>query len=139
MASETFLVDTSAWLFALRRDVYPEIKSRIDALLREDALFITGIIMLELLGGTRTLKEFSRLKSRLNALPYISVEAPSFWDLAFEMSFSLRRTGLTIPSTDILIASAAIKEDVILLHADIHFDHIARSSTLKVESFVGKV
>jgi predicted nucleic acid-binding protein len=139
MASETFLVDTSAWLFALRRDVYPEIKSRIDALLREDALFITGIIMLELLGGTRTLKEFSRLKSRLYALPYISMEEPSFWDLAFEMSFSLRRKGLTIPSTDILIASAAIKEDVILLHADIHFDHIARSSTLKVESFVGKV
>ena len=139
MPNETFLVDTSAWLFALRKDANPEIKSRLDGLLREDAIAIIGIIKLEVLGGTRTPKEFSRLKSRLDALPYISMEESSLWDLASEMAFNLRRKGLTIPYTDILIASAAIKENVILLHADIHFDQVARHSKLRVESFVDRV
>ena len=139
MPNNTFLVDTSAWLFALRKDANPEIKSRLDTLLREDVVVITGIIKLELLGGTRTREEFSRLKSRLDALPYIPMEEPLLWDLAYEMAFDLRRKGVTIPYTDILIASAAIKEDVTLLHADVHFDQVARHSKLRVESFVNRI
>ena len=139
MPNETYLVDTSAWLFALRKDANPAIKSRLDALLREDAIAIIGIVKLELLGGTRIREEFSRLKRRLDALPYVSMEEPLLWDLASEMAFNLRRKGLTIPYTDILIASAAINEDVILLHADIHFDQVARHSRLRVESFVNRI
>ena len=139
MPNDTFLVDTSAWLFALRKDANPEIKSRLDTLLREDIVLITGIIKLELLGGTRTREEFSRLKSRLDALPYVSIEEPLLWDLAYEMAFDLRRKGVTIPYTDILIASAAIKEDIILLHADAHFDQVAKHSKLRVESFVNRL
>jgi hypothetical protein len=55
----------------LKKDANPEIKSRLDNLLGEDAIAIAGIIKLELLGGTRTAEEFGRLKSRLDALPYI--------------------------------------------------------------------
>ena len=139
MPNDTFLVDTSAWLFALRKDANLEIKARLDTLLREDAVAITGIIKLELLGGTRTREELRRLKSRLDALPYVPMEEPLLWDLTYEMAFNLRRKGLTIPYTDILIASAAIKEDVILLHADIHFDQVARHSKLRVESFVNRI
>ena len=139
MPNDTFLVDTSAWLFALRKDANPEVKSRLDTLLREDAVVISGIIKLELLGGTRTREEFSRLKSRLDALPYVLMEEPLLWDLTSEMAFDLRRKGITIPYTDILIASAAVKEDIILLHADVHFDQVARHSKLRVESFVNRV
>jgi len=139
MPNDTFLVDTSAWLFALRKDANPEVKSRLDTLLREDAVVISGIIKLELLGGTRTREEFSRLKSRLDALPYVLMEEPLLWDLASEMAFDLRRKGITIPYTDILIASAAVKEDIILLHANVHFDQVAKNSQLRVESFVNRV
>jgi len=139
MPNDTFLVDTSAWLFALRKDANPEVKSRLDTLLRDDVVVITGIIKLELLGGTRTRKEFSRLKSRLDALHYVPMEEPLLWDLAYEMAFDLRRKGVTVPYTNILMASAAIKEDIILLHADVHFDQVARHSKLRVESFVNRV
>ena len=139
MPNDIFLVDTSAWLFALRKDANPEVKSRLDTLLREDAVVISGIIKLELLGGTRTREEFSRLKSRLDALPYVLMEEPLLWDLASDMAFDLRRKGVTIPYTDILIASAAIKEDIILLHANVHFDQVAKNSQLRVESFVNRV
>ena len=53
MPSDTFLVDTSVWLFALRRDPIPEIRNRIDSLLKEDAVITTGIIELEILAGAR--------------------------------------------------------------------------------------
>lgn len=139
MPNEIFLVDTSAWLFALRKDANPEIKSRLDNLLRDDCVAIMGMVKLELLGGTRTHEEFKRLKSRLDALTYVSMEELSLWDIAYELAFNLRRKGLTIPYTDILIASAAIKDDLVLIHADNHFDEIARYSKLKVESFVNRI
>lgn len=139
MPNEIFLVDTSAWLFALRRDAHPEIRSRLDNLLRDDCVAIMGMVKLELLGGTRTHEEFKRLKSRLDALTYFSIEEPPLWDLASEMAFDLRRKGLTIPYTDILIASASIKGNLVLLHADSHFDQIAKYSGLKVESFVDRM
>ena len=52
------LIDTSAWLFALRRNFHPAVKERIDALLKENDVAIIGIIQLELLGGTRSEEEF---------------------------------------------------------------------------------
>ena len=49
MPNNLFLVDTSAWLFALRKDFMPEVKDRIDHLLKENAIITTGIIKLEIL------------------------------------------------------------------------------------------
>jgi hypothetical protein len=68
MPNERFLVDTSVWIFALRRDPVLEIKDRIDSLLKEDTVITTGMIKLEILAGTRTEKEYRRLKSHFDAL-----------------------------------------------------------------------
>ena len=97
-----------------------------------------GMIRLEILGGAKTEKEFDRLKSRLGALEEISIDA-KLWESAGKLSFDLRRKGLTIPYTDILIASAAIRSKSILLHADSHFDIIAPETDLKVESYISLV
>jgi predicted nucleic acid-binding protein len=96
------------------------------------------MIKLELLGGTKTKKEFDRLKSRLDALYEISTDS-KLWGSAGQLAFDLQRKGLTIPYTDILIASAAIESKVILLHADLHFDLIAEKRELRVESYVKQV
>jgi predicted nucleic acid-binding protein len=132
------LVDTSAWIFALRKNPFIKLKSRINHLLEIDNIFILGIIRLELLGGTKTKEEFNRLKSRLNALYEISTDA-ELWGSAAQLAFDLQRKGLTIPYTDILIANAAIQSKAILLHADSHFDLIAGQTELKVESYVTQV
>ena len=132
------LVDTSAWIFALRKNPFIKLKSRIDHLLEIDNVFTLGMIRLELLGGTRTKEEFDRLKNRLDALYEISTDA-ELWSSAAQLAFDLQRKGLTIPYTDILIANATIQSKAILMHADSHFDLIAEQTELKVESYMTQV
>jgi predicted nucleic acid-binding protein len=61
------------------------------------------------------------------------------WEKAYELAFQLRRKGVTIPYTDILIAATALAHEATLLHVDAHFDLAAQFSSLKVESYVGKI
>ena len=135
MPNNLFLVDTSAWLFALRKDFMPEVKDRIDHLLKENAIITTGIVKLEILGGTKTQKEFQRLKTRLDALDIVETDT-ALWEEAYKLSFEFRRKGITVPYTDILIAACALRTESTIVHADAHFDLMANHISLKVESFV---
>jgi predicted nucleic acid-binding protein len=132
------LIDTSAWLFALKKDFHPVIKERIGQLLVESDVAICGMIALELLGGTKSEKEYLRLKSRLDALYYIESDKV-LWDLSSKLSFDLKRKGISIPYADIVIAASALKEKTTLVHADSHFDSIAHHTDLRVESFISLV
>lgn len=129
------LIDTSAWLFALKKDFHPVIKKRIEQLLVETDIAICGMIELELLGGTRSEKEYLRLKSRLDPLYYIETDKV-LWDLSSKLAFDLKRKGISVPYADIVIAASALKEKATLVHADSHFDTISDHIDLKVESFV---
>jgi predicted nucleic acid-binding protein len=133
-----FLIDTSAWIFALRKNYNPYIKERIDTILSESTIAINGIIELELLGGVKTEKEYARLKSRLDVLHYIEA-TKSLWDFSSRLAFDLKRSGINIPYTDIFIAASALQEEAILLHADAHFDSISEHAPLKRESLVSHV
>ena len=132
------LVDTSAWLFALKKDFHPMIKERIEQLLVESDIAICGMIALELLGGAKSEKEYLRLKNRLDALYYIEADKV-LWDLSSKLAFDLKRKGISIPYADIVIAASALKEKAILVHADSHFDSIADHTDLRVESFVSLI
>ncbi len=135
MPNNLFLVDTSAWILALRKDFLPGIKDRIAYLLKENAIITYGMIKLELLGGTKEEKEFQRLKIRLDALEMVETNT-SLWERAYDLAFSLRRKGITVPYTDILIAASALMMDATVVHADSHFDLMGPHCGLKVESFV---
>jgi len=138
MPTDRFLVDTSAWLLALRRDFVPAIKDRIDHLLRDDAIVSTGIIKLETFSGARTEPEFRRLKQGLDALESIETDS-SAWEEAYKLGFGLRRKGVTVPHTDILVAACAMTTKAILIHVDTHFDLIAKHTRLQVESYVREI
>jgi predicted nucleic acid-binding protein len=129
------LIDTSAWLFALKKDFHPAIKERIEQLLVESDVAICGMIALELLGGTKSEKEYLRLKSRLEALYYVETDR-ILWGLASKLAFDLKRKGISIPYADIVIATCAMQERAILVHADSHFDSISKHTDLRVESFI---
>jgi predicted nucleic acid-binding protein len=135
MLDDLFLVDTSAWILALRKDFLPDVKDRVEYLLKENAIITTGMIKLELLGGTKREEEFQRLKSRLDALDTVETNI-SLWENSYGLAFKLRREGITVPYTDILIASSALMTDAIVVHADSHFDLISSHVALQVESFV---
>ncbi len=135
MPRDLFLVDTSAWIMALRKDFLPVLKDRIEHLLTENAIVTIELVKLELLGSTKTEKEFQRLKSRLDALDTVECDSP-LWQEAVDLAFKLRRKGVIVPYTDILIAAGALKVHATVIHADIHFDLLHKPAGLKVESFI---
>jgi predicted nucleic acid-binding protein len=49
---------------------------------------------------------------------------PVVWEQAYELGFSLRRQGLTIPTVDLIIAALALENRTFLLHHDEHFEMI---------------
>jgi hypothetical protein len=104
-------------------------------LLAENRAAIVPLIRLELLGGTKSLNEFNRLKNRLSALHQISADEAN-WETAIQLAFKLRQQGKIIPYTDIIIASAAIINNCTLLHCDKHFDLMAENTDLKVKSLI---
>jgi len=87
------------------------------------------------LGGTKSLNDFNRLKSRLYALHQIPASEAN-WEVATQLSFKLRQQGKVIPYTDILIGVAAIITNCLLLHADRHFDLMAENTNLNVRSLI---
>ena len=135
MPNDLFLVDTSVWIFALRKDPVIQIKDRIDSLLKEDTVVTTGIIKLEILTGAKSEKEYRRLKRRFDALESLKTD-DELWRGACEHGFKLRHRGLSVPSTDVLIASCALQAGAVLLHADAHFDLMEKPLGLQCESYV---
>lgn len=138
MPSNLFLVDTSVWIFALRKQYIPSIKERVSRLLKDHVVLTSGMIKLEILGGAQSEKEFQRLKTRFDALDCVETNT-SLWERAYALAFTLRRKGITVPYTDILIAACALTTGSTLVHADAHFDIMAKHSGLMVESFVRTV
>jgi predicted nucleic acid-binding protein len=135
VTSKPVLVDTSAWILALKKQPNAIARNRVQELLIDSKVAIVLIISLELLGGVKSEKEFRRLKSRLAALYQIPL-GKSEWEEAARIAFELRRKGITIPYIDIIICAVALIHDLILLHADRHFDLMAEETSLKVESLL---
>ena len=135
MRNELFLVDTSVWLEVLPPGRGRDIRERVDGLLSADLVATTGMVQLELLGGTRSQEEWNRLAELLSALHPLPI-ADGHWEDAARDGFLLRRQGITVPSTDLLISAVATREGAVLIHRDRHFDLIAAHLPLRVESYV---
>ena len=135
MSNRVVLVDTSVWILALRKSPLAPVRDEVDHLLAENRVAIVPMIRLELLGGIKSANEFERLKGRLDALRQIPADEAN-WEIAAELSFKLRQRGKVIPYADILIGSAAILANALLLHADRHFDLMAEDTDLCVRSLV---
>ena len=138
MSNNLVIIDTSVWILALRKSPLEVIKDEVQHLLAENRVAIVPMIRLELLGGTRSTDEFSRLESRLDALHRIPIDEAN-WEAAGQLSFRLRQRGKIIPYTDILIGAAAIISHSLLLHCDKHFDLMAEDTDLNVRSLVSIV
>lgn len=116
------LVDTSVWISFLNRPGSPE-KRVIDGLIDTDEAAIVGVVLAELLQGCRSESERSVLKDLLLALPYIDI-TQSTWIKAGELSVALRKKGVTLPLSDVVLAAAAIEHSCPVYTLDRHFQKI---------------
>ncbi len=125
------LLDTSAWICSFRKEGFEKLKELVKTALDENLLATSGIIVLELLQGATSRREYERLRGYLEALHFMPTP-DNLW--LKDLAFSLKRKGVTVPTTDILIAAVAIEYQCTLLHYDKHFEIIARYSNLGVLS-----
>jgi predicted nucleic acid-binding protein len=129
------LIDTSVWVRYLRRGADPRIVSQVRAWLDAGQAAVTEIIKLELLPASRTESEFERLSETLNALhPLVTDEG--IWNAAACNGFTLRRAGVIVPPTDLIIASVAQWFGAELAHGDHHYELMAPHLGLRTVSFL---
>jgi len=129
------LIDTSVWIRVLRKDASLPLKARVQDLIGDGRIAIIPLIAMELLGGINSQSEYLRLKSRLDSLQKIHLTEKD-WEIAAFNAFKLRRKGIIAPYIDIIISTAASLYNLPLLHADRHYDLLAREFNLVAENIL---
>jgi predicted nucleic acid-binding protein len=127
------LVDTSVWICFFARKGFPEIKEAFSGLLDKNRVAIAGPILVELIQGARTDKEKKNIRNRIKGLHWLQITDED-WHNAADLSFNLRRKGVTPSAIDSLLAATAITCNCQIFHKDSDFDFIAKHSTLKIFS-----
>jgi len=85
---------------------------------------------MEILRGAPSKKVFEQLRNNLLALPFLTI-SDKVWASSYDLGYNLRIKGLTVPPTDLIIAAAAIHNNIPVLHRDKHFELIAKHSPLQ--------
>jgi tRNA(fMet)-specific endonuclease VapC len=116
------LIDTSIWIEFFNRDS-SQPGDLLQQLLLEGRAATTGIILTELLQGAKLEKEFEAILSIVSAVPVLEATLET-WVQAGRISFGLRRKGITIPTTDFVIATIAIQNECQVFSLDPHFNKI---------------
>jgi predicted nucleic acid-binding protein len=119
------LIDTSAWIQALRPDGDSETKAQVTTLLEAGEAAWCAMVRLELWNGAQGEHERRVLQEMERTLPDLEMSA-AVWKLAEELARTARKRGRTIPSTDLLIAACARHHEVEVEHRDAHFDELAK-------------
>lgn len=119
------LIDTSAWIAALRGDD-PAVQKAVDRLLEADRALFCGVVEMELLHGMRP-KEKDKLLFLFEALPFLDIDRED-WQAAGHLLNDLRSKGKAVPATDALLAVLCLRHEVALLTLDKHFDAIPKVS-----------
>jgi len=126
---EEYFIDSSVWIPYFRGGD-TEHNDLIDELLDEDRISINGIVMAELLKGSRTPKEVDRLSSALSGLKFVG-GGPASSQAAGRNGFALKKMGVSVPLSDLIIATDCIAGGFILIDQDLHFTAIAAHLPLR--------
>ena len=129
MKSELVLVDTTIWVKFLR-GLEIGVRDRLSAWIREEKVCINEIILLEILKGARSDREYNLLRDDFSALRLLNI-IPAVWELAGNASNKLRKRGIDVPLTDVLISATALHYRCRLWHDDKHFNLISGHTPLK--------
>ena len=132
----SLFVDTSVWSLALRRDAAarsPEVMALTHALERSEPLYITGLVLQELLQGFSGPRDRTRVIEHLASLPLLVPDRRDHVDAA-ELRNRCRCAGVQVGTIDALLAQLCIRHRLTMLSTDEDFRHVARQASLHVWS-----
>ncbi|MBI5675240.1 MAG: PIN domain-containing protein [Nitrospirae bacterium] len=119
--SKGVLADTSVWIEFFKPE--SPVGEKLEALIIKNSVRICGIIMFELMQGVRSESEKLKISDALSNIRYLEM-TKSLWQKSAELSASLKKRGLTLPLSDIFIASIAIEHNLSVFTLDKHFGQI---------------
>jgi hypothetical protein len=120
------LVDTSAWIEALRPSGSAEAREAVRRALSSGAAILCDMVRLELwngAGGDAERRMLRDLESELESVPTTA----EVWEEAVELAEKCRAKGLTVPATDLLVIACAREHRLQILHRDAHFEQVAKA------------
>lgn len=116
------IVDTCVWIEFFRKPE-SDLTVYLKGQLRERRVTMVGMVLAEILQGIKVQKEARLVKESLKKLPYLEMTR-DIWEKAGEISASLRRKGITIPLSDLIISALAISVDYEVFTIDPHFEQV---------------
>ncbi len=129
------LVDSSVWIEYYRPAGDPRYKRWVADAIRQDHVAVNAIIAAEILPYTRDRAQYDAIESDFAAFHWTAVDrAVSL--RASDLGYRLRRSGVTVPATDLLVFASALEAHAELMHHDAHFAHIAAETPLRLHSYV---
>jgi predicted nucleic acid-binding protein len=118
------LIDTSAWIEALRQKGDDRVRVRVAQLLADGSAAWCAPVRLELWNGVRGNAERARLREMDAVLPRLAIN-DDVWNTACDYAIKARGAGLNLPAMDLLIFACAKHHGVALEHTDRHYDLLA--------------
>lgn len=119
------IVDTSVWIDFLKGRETQEVEKLEELLSEETDIFITGLIVQEILSGIKAKMDREQLRTELGHFMLINPSLDTHVQAA-EIFDGCKRKGYTIRSIiDCLIASLALEYDLTLLENDKDYSCIA--------------
>lgn len=129
------LIDSSALIEYYRAEGNENYKRWISESIEADLTAINALIWTEILAFTKSQIEYDLIVSDFSSFYWLPLDK-SVSNRAAQLGFQVRRKGVTIPPTDLLIYACAVVHDADLIHYDNHFNEIAAFEPLKMKSML---
>jgi predicted nucleic acid-binding protein len=120
------LIDSSVWI-DIGRAVSSDATRFVDARDEQDELATTGVIVQEVLQGTRTDGHYEAFRERFWGMLILEPREISSYEIAAQLYRRARARGVTIRKpNDCLIAAIALEHGALLVHNDRDFLALAQ-------------
>jgi hypothetical protein len=119
--NQKVIADSCIWIEFFRTK--SETSNRLKSLIANHLVVGTGIILAELLQGSKTSKEQEIVIDIFNTIEYIEI-TKALWIESGNLANELRAQGKSIPLSDIIIACCAREHQMQIFTIDRHFNDI---------------
>ena len=123
------LVDSSALIEYYRPNGSQRVRSAVADAIEADLVAVNGVIQVEVVAFAAA-TSYAKLLSDFKVFHWLDLQETDF-DFATEIGSFLRKEGITIPATDLIIAASAIRAAALLYHVDSHVDTVSQRTDLK--------
>ncbi len=124
------VVDSSAFIEYYRPGGDRHVRAAVAEVIAADQVMINGIIHVEIVAFASARDDYERLSADFRAFHWLDTGLQDY-EHAAKMGFLLRRKGVTVPATDLIIAASATRAEATLYHVDQHYVGIAEHTDLQ--------